>query len=59
MNGSPNPELIRENILKLISHQVECLDVLFPVYNQNKGGFLKTPSLLSTKDLLRWSNKNH
>ena len=32
VDGSPNPEFIRENNLKVILHPVEFVDALFPVY---------------------------
>ena len=57
MNGNPNLEFIQENNLKPKFHPVEFVDALFPVSKQNKGGHQKTPSLLSTEDLLKWSNK--
>ena len=56
MNGNPNTEFIQENNLKPKFHPVEFVDTLFPVYKQNKGGHQKTPSLLSTEDLLKWSS---
>ena len=57
MNGNPNPEFIQEKILKPNFHPVEFVDTLFLVYKQDKGGHQKTPYLLSTEDLLRWSNE--
>ena len=56
MDGSPNPEFIRENDLKEILHPVEFLDALFPVYNQEKSGCQNTPSLIYIDDFLKWSN---
>ena len=57
MDGSPNPEFIRENDLKEILHPVEFLDALFSVYKQKNDGHQKTPSLLSTEDFLEFSNE--
>ena len=57
MDGSPNPEFIRKNNLKAISHPVEFVDALFCVYKQKNIGHQKTPSLLSTEDFLKWSNE--
>ena len=57
MNGIPNPEFIQENNLKPKSHPLEFVDALFSVYKQNKGGHQKTPYLLSTENLLKWSNE--
>ena len=49
VDGSPNPVFIQENNLKLISHPLEFVDALFPVYNKKKGGRQKTPSILYTE----------
>ena len=57
MKGSSNPELIRYNNLKPTPPPVKFVDALFPVYNQKKVGIQKTTSLISTEDLLKWSNK--
>ena len=38
MDGSPNPEFIREKILKPISHPVEFVDTIFLVYKQKRVG---------------------
>ena len=32
VHSSPNPEFIREKILKVVLHPVQFLDTLFPVY---------------------------
>ena len=57
MNGSPNKGFIRENILNPNYHPVKYVDSIFPVYNKKKGGSLNTPSILSTEDLMKWSNE--
>ena len=57
VDGSPNPEFIRENNLKAVSYPVGILDSLFPVYKQKNGGHQKTPSLLSTEELLKCYNE--
>ena len=56
MDSSPNPVLILDKHLKPISHPVEFADALFPVYKQNNSVRQNIPSLLSTEDLLKWSN---
>ena len=54
MNESPNTAYIRYNNLKPTLRSVEFLDAIFPVYKQKKSGIQDTPSLISTKDLLKW-----
>ena len=56
VDGSPNPEFIREKVLKSISHPVKFVDAIFSVYKQKRGGHQKIPYILSTKDFLKWSN---
>ena len=46
---STNLEFIRENHLKPISHSVEFVDIIFPVYRRTKGGCLNKPYHLSTE----------
>ena len=55
-NDSPNPAFILDNNLKPTSYPIEFLDALFHVYKQKKGGIQNTPFILSTEDLLKWSN---
>ena len=57
MDGSIKPYFIRENNLKAISHLVEFVDAIFPVYRGKSCGSQKTPSLISTEDLMKWSNE--
>ena len=57
VNGSPNTAFIRENKLKPTSHPVKFVDDHVPVYNQNKARQINMPSLISTEDLLKLSNK--
>ena len=57
MDGSPNPEFIRENDLKEILHPVVFLDALFPIYKQKKGGRQNKCYFLSTEYFLKWSNE--
>ena len=54
VNESPNTAYIRYNNLKPTLRSVEFLDAIFPVYKQKKSGIQDTPSLISTKDLLKW-----
>ena len=58
MDVSPNPEFIRENNLKSTLYPVEFLGTICTVYKQKKGRNQNTPSLISTEDLLNWSNEN-
>ena len=57
VNISPNVALIRERILKPILYPVKFEDTIFNVYKKNKGGHQKTPSILYTEELLKWSNE--
>ena len=56
VNGSPNPAFIREKDLELNFCPGKFVDALFPVYKKNKFGHQKTTYLLSTEELLKWSN---
>ena len=42
---------------KPVSHPVEFVDALLPVYKKNTDGHQNTPSIISIKDLPKWSNK--
>ena len=43
--------------MKSTFYPIKYVDALFPVYNINKGGLQKTPSVLSTEELLKFSNE--
>ena len=57
VNGSPHPAFIQINNFKPTLHPIKFVDTLFPVYNQKKGGHQNMPSLISTEDLMKWSNE--
>ena len=56
-NGIPNPAFIREKKLKPTSNPVKFVDALYPVYKRKYGGRQNTPSLISSEDLVKWSNE--
>ena len=57
VDGSEKPVFIQENNLKLLSHPVEFVDTIFPVYKKNKSENQETLSLLSNEELMEFSNK--